>query len=94
MDYVFAFDVSQESVRLGFLQTACNVLLEILYGRDDVVLPCFPPSSRIAILAYDRTLQFYNLSVSLSSALIMRRRVTDTIRQKSSVNPPCLSYPM
>ena len=64
MDYVFAFDVSQEAVRLGFLHIACNVLLELLYGRDDV-LPCFPPSSRISILAYDRTLQFYNLSVSL-----------------------------
>ncbi|TFK84659.1 sec24-like protein [Polyporus arcularius HHB13444] len=62
MDYVFAFDVSQDAVRLGFLQTACNVLLELLYGRDDSVLPCFPTSSRIAILAFDRTLQFYNLS--------------------------------
>ncbi|RPD55953.1 sec24-like protein [Lentinus tigrinus ALCF2SS1-6] len=62
MDYVFAFDVSQDAVRLGFLQTACNVLLELLYGHDDSVIPCFPPSSRIAILAYDRTLQFYNLS--------------------------------
>ena len=65
MDYVFAFDVSQEAVRSGFLQTACNALIELLYGRDDTILPCFPPSSRIAILAFDRTLQFYNLSVCL-----------------------------
>lgn len=65
MDFVFAFDVSQEAVRTGFLQTGCNALLEVLFGRDDTVPPCFPPSSRIAILAFDRTLQFHNLSVRL-----------------------------
>ena len=63
MDYVFAFDVSQEAVRSGFLQSACNALIELLYGRDDTIGPCFPSSSRIAIIAFDRTLQFYNLSV-------------------------------
>ncbi|KAM5536129.1 hypothetical protein V8D89_010228 [Ganoderma adspersum] len=65
MDYVFAFDVSQEAVRSGFLQTACNVLIELLYGDDDTIPSCFPPSSRIAILAFDRTLQFYNLSTDV-----------------------------
>ncbi|KAI0739143.1 hypothetical protein C8Q80DRAFT_1241672 [Daedaleopsis nitida] len=62
MDFVFAFDVSQEAVRTGFLQTGCDALLELLFGRGDTVPPCFPPSSRIAILAFDRTLQFHNLS--------------------------------
>ncbi|KAI0764559.1 sec24-like protein [Trametes elegans] len=62
MDYVFAFDVSQEAVRSGFLKTACAVLLEALFGDGEAIPPCFPPSSRIAVIAFDRTLQFYNLS--------------------------------
>ncbi|TBU39840.1 sec24-like protein [Dichomitus squalens] len=65
MDYVFAFDVSQEAVRSGFLQTACTVLIELLYGRDDTIPPCFPPSSRVAILTFDRALQFYDLSSAI-----------------------------
>ncbi|KAI0367684.1 sec24-like protein [Pilatotrama ljubarskyi] len=62
MDYVFVFDVSQEAVRSGFLKTACAVLLEALFGDGESMPPCFPRTSRLAILAFDRTLQFYNLS--------------------------------
>ncbi|OSD01370.1 sec24-like protein [Trametes coccinea BRFM310] len=62
MDYVFVFDVSQEAVRSGFLKVACATLLEALFGDDESIPPCFPPPSRIAVLAFDRTLQFYNLS--------------------------------
>ncbi|KAI8976654.1 sec24-like protein [Trametes punicea] len=62
MDYVFVFDVSQEAVRSGFLKVACATLLECLFGDGEAVPSCFPQSSRIAILAFDRTLQFYNLS--------------------------------
>ena len=76
MDYVFVFDVSQEAVRSGLLRTACNALLELLYGRDDAIPPCFAPSNRIAILAYDRTLQFYNLSVRTPLYLTLTTRIT------------------
>ncbi|CDO77071.1 hypothetical protein BN946_scf184473.g15 [Trametes cinnabarina] len=62
MDYVFVLDVSQEAVRSGFLKVACATLLEVLFGDGESIPPCFPQSSRIAILAFDRTLQFYNLS--------------------------------
>lgn len=65
MDYVFAFDVSQEAVRSGFLKIACAVLLAALFGDGESIPSCFPQESRIAILAFDRTLQFYNLSVRL-----------------------------
>jgi protein transport protein SEC24 len=67
MNYVFAFDVSLEAVQSGFLRTACNSLRDMLYGRNDgegVVEPCFPSESHIAILTFDRSLYFYNLSVS------------------------------
>ncbi|KAH9886074.1 sec24-like protein [Cubamyces lactineus] len=62
MDYMFVFDVSQEAVRSGFLKAACAILLEALFGDGEAIPSCFPPSSRVAILAFDRTLQFYNLS--------------------------------
>ncbi|KAI0642552.1 sec24-like protein [Trametes meyenii] len=62
MDYVFAFDVSQEAVRSGFLRTACAALLESLFGDGESIPSCFPQACRVAILAFDQTLQFYNLS--------------------------------
>ena len=60
LDYIFAFDVSNEAVTSGFLQSACNALQNILYGNVD-----FPVSSRVAIVTYDRVLHFYDLTVGL-----------------------------
>lgn len=67
MNYVFALDVSYESAQSGFLRTSCDALRDMLYGRNNdsgVVEPCFPVESQIAIVAFDKTLHFYNLSVS------------------------------
>lgn len=68
MDYVFAIDVSAEAIRSGFTSSACVSLLRTLYGETSqdgsvVLEPCISPHCRIGILAYDRTLYFYNLSV-------------------------------
>ena len=94
MDYVFAFDVSQDAVRSGFLQTACVVLTEVLYGREDgTVAPCFPPASRIAIVAYDRTLQFYNLSVRLCSSSALINSLTQPSQAPVDGQPPLLVVP-
>jgi len=69
MDYIFAFDVSNESVQSGFLATACSSLRKILFGgvgEDELPIePCFPENSRISILSFDKSLHFYNLSVRL-----------------------------
>ena len=64
--------MTAEAIRSGFSQKSCESLLRILYGgvSDDgtQVAPCFPQSSRVCIITFDKTLQFYNLSVS-STAL-------------------------
>lgn len=70
MRYVFALDVSQEAVTSGLLETACAALLSTLLGveQEDGSAPpepCIPPASEIAIITFDRTIHYYNLSVSL-----------------------------
>jgi len=73
MDYVFVFDISNEAIQSGFLVTACASLLKVLYGgtsEDGLSLePCFPENSRLAIISFDQTLHFYNLSVRLLQSI-------------------------
>lgn len=75
MNYMFAFDVSLEAVRSGFLRTSCNSLHDMLYGRTEedgsVVGSCFPAESHVAILTFDKSLHFYNLSVSVNRNLML-----------------------
>ncbi len=67
MDFVFALDVSSEAIRSDFTRKACESLASILFGGlledGSRVEPCFPPHSRLCILTFDRTIQFYDLSV-------------------------------
>jgi protein transport protein SEC24 len=69
MNYVFAFDVSNDAVQSGFLATSCASVLKVLYGATDddglPIDPCFPEHSRLAIISFDRSLHFYNLSVRI-----------------------------
>ena len=74
MRYVFTIDVSSEAVQSGLVQSACASMISILYGSttqnentDQPVIhnPCFPVASEIAIITFDRTLHFYNLSVRI-----------------------------
>lgn len=64
MNYLFAFDVSHESVQSGFLRTACASLRTVLFGSEDGrIAPCIPRDSKIGILSFDRAIHFYDLSV-------------------------------
>jgi protein transport protein SEC24 len=70
MDYVFAFDVGRENVVNGLISEACKTLRGILYGgmedeSGQEVEACWPGSGRIAIITFDGTLHFYNLSVCI-----------------------------
>lgn len=68
LNYFFVFDVSVDAVRSGFLRSACGVLRDLLYGSTSPDQtqsePSFPRCSQLAILTYDTSLHFYNLSVS------------------------------
>lgn len=59
MNYLFALDVSSEAVRSGLLHTACAAIQDILFGPN----ACFPPESELAIMTFDLTLHFHDLSV-------------------------------
>jgi protein transport protein SEC24 len=64
LDIIFAFDVSSEAVTSGFLNCACTFLKELLYAsEDDLDHTCFSRIGRMAIITFDSTLHFYDLTV-------------------------------
>ncbi|KAJ9098064.1 hypothetical protein QFC19_006499 [Naganishia cerealis] len=71
---VFVIDVSWSAVRSGMLYTVCQGIKEALYGPEEAEgavregetdAPHQIPPGRVAIITFDRAVQFYNLSVSL-----------------------------
>jgi len=93
MDYVFAFDVSETSIQTGFLLDACTSLIHMLYGRplDDGTMlePYFPPTSRVCIITFNSSIQFYDLSSKSASMLVVGdlEEVFTPIRKGLFVNP-------
>ncbi|KAJ7461730.1 sec24-related protein [Mycena galericulata] len=67
MNFVFVFDVSNEALRSGALHTACAALHDILFGDNAY----FPPQSEMAILTFDTTLHFHDLSSDLVPMLVL-----------------------
>ncbi|KAJ7100034.1 sec24-related protein, partial [Mycena belliarum] len=67
MNYVFALDVSSESLRSGLLHAACVALRDVFFGQD----ASFPPESQVAIVTFDTTLHFYDLSSDLVPMLVL-----------------------
>ena len=61
LDIIFAFDVSSEAVASGFLNCACTFLRELLYTSEDDT--CFSRNGRMAVITFDSTLHFYDLTV-------------------------------
>jgi protein transport protein SEC24 len=60
--YVFAFDVSVDAVRSGFLRSSCDALRATIYQEADEGVVCkLPPGSKIAIISYDCVINVYNL---------------------------------
>ena len=64
MNYVFALDVSLEAVQTGFLNSVCEIILDMLYGNEESTSPSWwNPESKLAIVTFDRELCFYEFSV-------------------------------
>lgn len=62
MNYVFAFDISTDAVRSGFLRSSCDALRTILYQETDEGVVCrLPTGSKIAIISYDCVINIYKL---------------------------------
>ncbi|PKI84829.1 Sfb3p [Malassezia vespertilionis] len=78
MTYMFAIDVSFSAARCGALRTCAEAIREALYGPREsqgaaTESPGFglPPGSRVSIITFDQTLQFYNLDPSLDHAQML-----------------------
>jgi protein transport protein SEC24 len=65
---VFVLEMTADAIRSGFAKRSCDSLLRTLYGGVDedgvTAEPCIPAESRICIITFDRTLQFYDFTVS------------------------------
>lgn len=62
MHYVFAFDVSVDAVKSGFLRSSCDALRTIIYQDTEEGVACkLPTGSKIAIISYDCIINIYNL---------------------------------
>ncbi|KAJ9213531.1 hypothetical protein DTO166G4_4781 [Paecilomyces variotii] len=80
LQWLFIIDVSQESVKRGFLKGVCEGIMEALYGGDDepaeegadeAAKRKVPPGSKVGIITFDREIHFYNLSPQLDQAQMM-----------------------
>lgn len=65
MRYLFAIDVSLESVKKELPQIAAEAIRKTIYGGD------FPQNAQIGIITYDRSIHFYNLSHELEQAQML-----------------------
>ncbi|GAA6041073.1 hypothetical protein JCM8097_004706 [Rhodosporidiobolus ruineniae] len=84
LSYIFAIDVSWSAVQSGLVKSVASSLRELLYGPREgeeeknpdgtpVEEPRkgLPEGAKVAIVTFDRTVQFYNLKPELSHAQML-----------------------
>lgn len=81
LSYVFAIDISWTSARCGLVAEVVSGLRHLIYpeeveGRE--TSKGLPKGSKVAIVTFDRTVQFYNLKVSETSCVYRLISVADT----------------
>lgn len=64
LSYVFAIDVSASATQSGMVKACCEALKIALYSNTSEH-PKLTSANKIGILTYDKSVQFYNLHVSL-----------------------------
>lgn len=71
MDYVFVIEMTADAIRSGFARKSCEALARTLYGgvseEGTPAKPCFPANIRMCLITFDRTLHFYNFTVSVAA---------------------------
>lgn len=72
LQWLFVIDVSQESVKRGFLEGVCEGIMGALYGSEgeatesaegEIPPRKLPVGSKVGIVTVDKEVHFYNLSV-------------------------------
>ncbi|EXJ62307.1 hypothetical protein A1O7_02741 [Cladophialophora yegresii CBS 114405] len=78
MRWLFMIDITQEAINRGFLESVCKGVLDTLYEGDGEEIPegdtetrRLPAGARVAIVTYDKEIQFYNLTAGLDTAQMM-----------------------
>lgn len=81
MRFLFVVNVSSDAITTGIAQAACMAIKAVLFGGETLdgarMDPCFPVGSKVAIMTYDSTLHFYDLSVC--STWSLHRILTEVI---------------
>ncbi|KAL9710373.1 COPII coat Sec23p-Sfb3p heterodimer component [Leucoagaricus gongylophorus] len=75
MNFIFAFDVSNDALETGFFKASCDLLKTMLYGGTTLdgqqTDSSFPPGCQFMILTYDRSLHFYDLNSDITPMLVV-----------------------
>ncbi|SCV67581.1 BQ2448_5192 [Microbotryum intermedium] len=71
MHYIFAIDVSWTSMRCGLVGEVVKGLKEMLYPEEEGAVSCLPLGAKIAIMTFDRSVQFFNLKAGLDQAQML-----------------------
>ncbi|KAF9788107.1 hypothetical protein BJ322DRAFT_605700 [Thelephora terrestris] len=78
MHYVFAFDISVDAVKSGFLKSACDALRTTIYQETEEGVVCkLPTGSKIAIISYDCVINVYNLNGSETADVLVMPDIED-----------------
>lgn len=89
LNYIFAIDVSWTSARCGLVGEVVKGLRELLYPTSvegEEAKPCgLPHGSKIGIITFDRTVQYFNLKVSQGDTENGRRICANSLE--------CVVYP-
>ncbi|KDE04517.1 hypothetical protein MVLG_05083 [Microbotryum lychnidis-dioicae p1A1 Lamole] len=71
INYIFAIDVSWTSMRCGLVGEVVKGLREMLYPQEEGAVSCLAPGAKIAIMTFDRSVQFFNLKAGLDQAQML-----------------------
>ncbi|KAG9304124.1 hypothetical protein G9A89_019686 [Geosiphon pyriformis] len=65
--YIFAIDVSWNSIKTGMLTKCVEAIKEILFSTPNSI----PPGGKVGIITYDKDIHFYNIAPNLEQAQML-----------------------